>query len=330
EYSSGQRGQTVNLLAYAYGGSNPSSPIPLQSAATFGGRAAPGIESMPPAAHRCASVRFRQARNRGVFAVVAAPLVVVMLAASPMGPPKPDSEAPAAPPTAPKQPAAPTPDAPKPDPALAQAYVKLVDELPKADERGSTSWNALSLDSKGLVADARFGDATVAQLTKSLSELQPVVIKLIVLTKRTAVIPPNAADAAGAKAQEIEASTKAAGAMRGTARLLTGDASRLFVAGKQQEASERLAACLGLVRQLANGSELHGLVGAGIVGLVEERVSIMRKGVAGRKLDAASKATILKALDALDPDQPFGVALTGQAASRAKLSLSSLKANLAP
>ena len=284
---------------------------------------------MPPAAHRCASVHSRQARNRGVF-VVAAPLVVAMLAASPIGPQKPGSEAPAATQAAPKQPPTPTVDAPKPDPSLAAAYVKLVDELPKADERGSTSWNALSLDSRGLVADARFGDATVAQLTKSLSELQPVVIKLIDLTKRTAVIPPNAADAAGAKAQEIEASTKAAGAMRGTARLLTGDASRLFVAGKQQEASERLAACLGLVRQLANGSELHGLVGAGIVGLVEERVAIMRKGVAGRKLDAAAKATILKALDALDPDQPLGVALTGQAASRAKLSLSSLKANLAP
>jgi hypothetical protein len=29
EYSSGQRGQTVNLLAYAYGGSNPSSCILL-------------------------------------------------------------------------------------------------------------------------------------------------------------------------------------------------------------------------------------------------------------------------------------------------------------
>ena len=26
EYQSGQMGQTVNLLAYAYGGSNPSSP----------------------------------------------------------------------------------------------------------------------------------------------------------------------------------------------------------------------------------------------------------------------------------------------------------------
>jgi hypothetical protein len=72
------------------------------------------------------------------------------------------------------------------------------------------------------------------------------------------------------------------------------------------------------------------LVGAGIVGLVEERVSIMRKGVAGRKLDATSKATILKALDALDPNLPFGIALPQPAASRAKLELSSLKANLAP
>jgi hypothetical protein len=262
--------------------------------------------------------------------VVAAPLVIAMLAASPMGPPKPGSEAPAAPPTAPKQPAAPTSDAPKPDPSLAAAYVKLMDELPKADERGSTSWNSLSLDSKGLVADTRIGDATVAQLTKSLSELQPVVIKLIDLTKRTAVIPPSPSDAADAKASEIQASRKAAVTMRATAWLLTGDASRLFVAGKQQEASERLAACLGLARQLASGSEYHGLVGAGIVSLVEDRVAIMRKGVAGRKLDATSKATILKALDALDPNLPFGIALPQPAASRAKLNLSSLKANLAP
>ena len=38
-YSSGQRGQTVNLLAYAYGGSNPSPPTALKSAAPCGWRA---------------------------------------------------------------------------------------------------------------------------------------------------------------------------------------------------------------------------------------------------------------------------------------------------
>ena len=38
-YSSGQRGQTVNLLAYAYGGSSPSPPITLQSTLAFGERA---------------------------------------------------------------------------------------------------------------------------------------------------------------------------------------------------------------------------------------------------------------------------------------------------
>ncbi len=38
-YSSGQRGQTVNLLAYAYGGSSPSPPITLQSTVAFGERA---------------------------------------------------------------------------------------------------------------------------------------------------------------------------------------------------------------------------------------------------------------------------------------------------
>ena len=30
EYQSGQMGQTVNLLAHAYGGSNPSSPTKLK------------------------------------------------------------------------------------------------------------------------------------------------------------------------------------------------------------------------------------------------------------------------------------------------------------
>ena len=31
EYQSGQMGQTVNLLAYAFGGSNPSSPTNISS-----------------------------------------------------------------------------------------------------------------------------------------------------------------------------------------------------------------------------------------------------------------------------------------------------------
>ena len=32
KYQSGQMGQTVNLLAYAFGGSNPSLPTPFSSA----------------------------------------------------------------------------------------------------------------------------------------------------------------------------------------------------------------------------------------------------------------------------------------------------------
>jgi hypothetical protein len=41
EYPSGQRGQTVNLLAYAFGGSNPSSPIPAWIFRDFCGPASP-------------------------------------------------------------------------------------------------------------------------------------------------------------------------------------------------------------------------------------------------------------------------------------------------
>ena len=35
KYQSGQMGQTVNLLAYAFGGSNPSLPTNIQSVKRF-------------------------------------------------------------------------------------------------------------------------------------------------------------------------------------------------------------------------------------------------------------------------------------------------------
>ncbi len=37
EYPSGQRGQTVNLVALAFAGSNPASPIPVCGAPVKGG-----------------------------------------------------------------------------------------------------------------------------------------------------------------------------------------------------------------------------------------------------------------------------------------------------
>ena len=37
-YQSGQMGQTVNLLAYAYGGSNPSPPTPIAGSVGSGKR----------------------------------------------------------------------------------------------------------------------------------------------------------------------------------------------------------------------------------------------------------------------------------------------------
>ena len=46
-YSSGQRGQTVNLLALAYGGSNPSRPTIISKWFCARGALAFGEESLP-------------------------------------------------------------------------------------------------------------------------------------------------------------------------------------------------------------------------------------------------------------------------------------------
>jgi len=47
----------------------------------------------------------------------------------------------------------------------------LIAQLPKPDKRGSATWFGLTLDAKGLVADKDSTDATVPQLTKTLTEL---------------------------------------------------------------------------------------------------------------------------------------------------------------
>ena len=129
------------------------------------------------------------------------------------------------------------------DATLPADYIDLIAQLPKPDQRGSATWFGLTLDAKGLVADQDLTDATVPQLTKTLTELQPVIEKAMALAARPGMIPKNAGDDPNATAEQIKRSGEAVNAMRSTARLLCSDACRLFVAGKSEQSAKRFAAC---------------------------------------------------------------------------------------
>lgn len=216
------------------------------------------------------------------------------------------------------------------DATLPADYIDLIAQLPKPDQRGSATWFGLTLDAKGLVADKDSTDATVPQLTKTLIEFQPVIEKAMALAARPGMIPKNAGDDPKATAEQIKRSGEAVNAMRSTARLLSSDACRLFVAGKSEESAKRFAACLGVARQLANGSEYFGLHAAAIVTNQGDLLATMHKGISGRKLTDGMKSAIREAFERLDPNLPFGCPMPASRATRIKLDVSSMKTLLAP
>jgi hypothetical protein len=266
-----------------------------------------------------------KARGHTIGAALLCAIVLPLAAAAP--PPKQGAG------TAPKDPPPPPAQATAPlaiDAKLGAEYGALIDQLPKPDRRGSAPWFGLSLDSKGLVADKHFTDATVAELTKSLASLQPSVEKVMELAARPVTIPKNAADDPKATSEAIKQSMADYNNMRSAARLLTSDACRLFMAGKRQDSAKRIAACIGIARQLANGSELHGLVSAAIVLDQGRHLETMNKGVGGKKLDAEMKSIIRAEFEKLDPALPFGCPMPASRAATIKLDMSSMKTLLAP
>lgn len=254
--------------------------------------------------------------------------IALPLAAAAPPPKQGTGTAPKDPPTPPAQATDKTP--PAIDAKLGAEYGAIISELPKPDRRGSAPWFGLSLDSKGLVADKHFTDATVAELTTSLASLQPSVEKVMELAARPVTIPKNAADDPKATSEAMKQSMADFNDMRTAARLLTSDACRLFMAGKRQDSAKRIAACIGIARQLANGSELHGLVSAAIVLDQGRHLETMNKGVGGKKLDAEMKSIIRAEFEKLDPALPFGCAMPASRAAMIKLDLSSMKTLLAP
>lgn len=268
-----------------------------------------------------------KARGHTIGATLLCAIVLPLAEAAP--PPKQGAGAtPKDPPTPPAQVTGNAP--PAIDAKLGAEYGALISQLAKSDRRGSATWFGLSLDSKGLVADKRATNATVAELTTSLASLQPTVEKAIELAARPGTISKNAADDPKSSAEAIKQSSADVEALRSTARLLSSDACRLFVAGKRQESAKRMAACIGIARQLASGSEFNGLASAAIVLDQGRHLETMNKGVGGKKLDAEMKSIIRAEFEKLDAALPFGCPMPASRAAMIKLDMSSMKTLLAP
>jgi len=95
------------------------------------------------------------------------------------------------------------------------------------------------------------------------------------------------------------------GRLRADARLLRADARRMEMAGKADEAAERLAAMIRISRH-ANEDHIliSSLVSAAISSLALEETEA---ALAAGKLTPSARATILDALNTLDKDDPFAM-----------------------
>jgi hypothetical protein len=95
------------------------------------------------------------------------------------------------------------------------------------------------------------------------------------------------------------------GLMRKSGRLLRLDARRMLLDGDADAAAERVAAIYGLSRHLKSDDTLIStLVGIAIAGLGNSESEVLMKS---GKLSATGREAIVKAIEALGANDPFGV-----------------------
>lgn len=195
-----------------------------------------------------------------------------------------------------------------PGAALAADYAAAVAMLPDDPSR----WSDLALDARGVVVvDPHPGSA--AEVVATLETLQGPVEMIIALGNREDRFPTYS-DSQGmvAGASAWAASAWAGTDARSACRLLVSDAVRLFSLGQEEESAQRLAACLGMVRQLSASDEVCALVGVAIFGLTQDRALAMINGVSGRRMGPEARSIVLRSLDRLDRNAPFGPLETTQ------------------
>jgi hypothetical protein len=229
--------------------------------------------------------------------------------------------------------AAPAPAAAAPKPSvpgqeLAKAYAESLGKLTMDDDTKADVEFGFVLGSIGLRIDHPEARMGVAAICAQLKSIQPVMLELVELGQRDGRMSdlPEPGPHLSASTSPLD---RAGINVRRAARLLNADAKRLFVAGTTDEAALRLAAGIGIVRQLSRSNELGAVTGALIFSMLGETMQTMATGAAGRRLSDADKATLRSALGTLDPATPFGNLRGGNASETATLALAKVRALVA-
>ena len=176
-----------------------------------------------------------------------------------------------------------------PGAALAADYAAAVAMLP--DDR--TMYCDLGLDARGVAVETEVNDRSVAEIVATLETLQGPIETIIALGNREDRFPPCSDSSTDRDA-------------RMACRLLASDAVRLFSLGQEEESAQRLAACLGIVRQLSASDEVCALAGVMSFDLTRQRTLAMINGVSGRRMGPEARSIVLRSFDRLDRNAPFG------------------------
>jgi hypothetical protein len=229
--------------------------------------------------------------RRGILRTLAMAACLHAAAGCGESPPEPASEPPS-------QPAASI----APGGALAAGYAAAIAMLPPVEVETGSSWSGLTLDARGVGTRQSETDWSVAEIFATLETLQGPVETILALSDREDRFPPYA-DSEG---MLVESGMKAGGDARNACRLLVSDAIRLFSLGQEEESARRLAACLGLVRQLCASDESAALVGVAIFGSTQDAALGMINGLSGRRMGPEARSIIRRSFDRLDRNAPFG------------------------
>lgn len=188
---------------------------------------------------------------------------------------------------------------------LGAAYAQAIATLPEFTVEKGSSWSGLTLEGGKLGTRQAETSHPADEVIAQLETVQETVKTLLSLSERSDRFP----DCGAPGGNSLDGDINACRAARDAARLLHSDAIRLFAAGKAEDAASRIAAGIGIVRQLAASDSAANTNAMSVFMLISEPLRPMIEGTGGQRLDAVSISIVRSAFERLDPDAPFGRAL---------------------
>lgn len=229
-------------------------------------------------------------------------------------------------PTAP--PAATAAAAPKAASGAALEYQAVLDKFPD-----SSSENAryLVFNTMGVSLDASRAKGSWPSLARTLEQAQPQIEALLRVTEMSECTFAEVAVDGGTRKLPPETMKLFRGVRNGGA-MLAADAARTFVAGDTAGAARRAAGLASMLRHIAaSGLPTSGEFATDLLTRLDTIVPPMTAGVDGTKLTDADRATLLAALNTLNPTDPCGYAdgaANNAFAAKQAATLAKLKAGL--